>query len=270
MLHRMMTAIMLMIFCCSALSIGGGIDVFYNTVEASSNQPTPKLAQREMKKDKDYQVPDIYARAHHIIYGSKAPVGPGGRTRIAVVINGDESILVEDRVKNVVYKAIRDKFPREYFAVMKGNDVNTDLLQKAEKEYAARLDADTNGVQQHRPDADGMVVENRPRGLSDMLLEDYVESGKACNYDYLLVLTFSEGNKVSYDHNLILWHNKTNHQNVWMRLRFIDVAHSKYLYRNDMAATGKGHNGFFNGKMLERSVRVLMEESMNDIDVSED
>ena len=267
--RRCITIFAMAIFGCSILSFGGGISVPENVVEASS-QPVPRLAEREMKKNKDYEASDLYARAHHLIYGSKAPVGPGGRTRIAIVINGEEILVAEDRVKNVVYQAVRDKFPREYFAVMKGTDVNTKLLQKAEREYAARLDADPRGVQQNRPDADGMKVPNRPRGLADMLLDDYVEAGKACNYDYLLVLTFSEGQQDAYIHDYVLWRNRTNKQNVWMRLRFVDVANRTYLYRNDMAAMGKGHNGFFNGKMLERSVTVLMNEAMDDIDVSED
>ena len=96
-------------------------------VEAASSRPVPKIAQREMKQSKDYQMPESYERIQQIINGGKTSIGEDGRTRIAIVINGDESIMVEDRVKNVVYQAIRDKFPREYFAVMKGNDVNSCL-----------------------------------------------------------------------------------------------------------------------------------------------
>ena len=267
--RRIMLMCTTLFFSCSLLFYGE-ISVFDDMVEAASSRPVPKIAQREMKQSKDYQMPESYERIQQIINGGKTSIGEDGRTRIAIVINGDESIMVEDRVKNVVYQAIRDKFPREYFAVMKGNDVNTDLLQKAEKEYVDRLNADTTGIQRERPDVDGMPVTLRPRGLADMFLDDYVASGKKCHYDYLLVLTFSEGQKVAYNHNFIVWRSTTNHQNIWMRLRFVDVAQGKYLYRNDMAATGKGHNGFFNGKMLERSVAVLMEEAMNDIEVSKD
>ena len=49
------------------------------TAEAAVSQPRLEVAQRELKKDKNQQVSDIYARAHHIIYGSKAPIGPGAR-----------------------------------------------------------------------------------------------------------------------------------------------------------------------------------------------
>ena len=40
-------------------------------------------------------------------------------------------MVVEDRVKNVIYQTIRKKFPREEFAVMKATDLNTELMQKA-------------------------------------------------------------------------------------------------------------------------------------------
>ena len=45
----------------------------------------------------------------------------------------------------------------------------------------------------------------------------------------------------------------------------------QWYYENDrvFAATGKGHNGHFNGKMLERAVKVLMQEAMDDIMIEE-
>ena len=113
-------------------------DIYYGeggTVEAAVSQPRVKLTQRELKKSPDYETSDLYARAHHIIYGDKAPLGPGGRVRIAVVINGEEDFIVEDRVKNQIYSQLRQKFPRDQFAIMKGTDVNTRLLEYAEKQY---------------------------------------------------------------------------------------------------------------------------------------
>ncbi len=92
-------------------------------------------ANRELKKSRDYQHSPLYERAHRIIYGNGTPLGPQGRVRIAIIIDGDESIIVEDRVKNEIYQAIRQKFPRESFAVMKGIDVKTRLLQYAEDSF---------------------------------------------------------------------------------------------------------------------------------------
>ena len=74
-------------------------------------------ADREMKKEKDYEPSDIYNKAHHIIY-PHGRVAKDQRTRIAVVINGDEQVVVEDRVKNRIYSKLRQKFSIEDFALM--------------------------------------------------------------------------------------------------------------------------------------------------------
>lgn len=100
--------------------------------EAASSH-SPKIAQREMKKSKDYESTQLDRRVHEIIYGDE-DVGTG-RIRIAIIINGDEKMVVEDRVKNEIYTQLRQKFPREHFALMKGTDVTTRLLQHAEDMY---------------------------------------------------------------------------------------------------------------------------------------
>ena len=99
-----------------------------SSVEAKA---TLSAADREMKKYKEHERTDIYNRAHHIIYPS-GRVPRDQRTRIAVVINGDEQVVVEERVKNRIYSQLRDKFPIEEFALMKGTDVKTYLLQLEE------------------------------------------------------------------------------------------------------------------------------------------
>ena len=52
------------------------LPAFVTTVVAEA-APQVSVAQRELKKDKNYRSSDLYARAHHIIYGSKAPLGLG-------------------------------------------------------------------------------------------------------------------------------------------------------------------------------------------------
>ena len=42
------------------------------------------------------------------------------------------------------------------------------------------------------------------------------------------------------------------------------------LYRNDIAAKGKSHNGFPNGRAFQDAVHNAMKEAMNDIAISED
>jgi len=91
-------------------------------------------ADREMKKEKDYEPSDIYNKAHHIIY-PHGRVAKDQRTRIAVVINGDEQVVVEDRVKNRIYSKLRQKFSIEDFALMKGTDIKTWLLQTEEDRF---------------------------------------------------------------------------------------------------------------------------------------
>ena len=163
-----------------------------------------------------------------------------------MVINGEEDFIVEDRVKNQIYSQLRQKFPRDQFAIMKGTDINTRLLEYAEKQYY-----DERSVKDAKLDTDGMPVIGRPRGLSDMQLADYVREGKNCGYDYVFLFTLTKGKAV------------------WLRVRFVDVNNNAYVYRNDIAATGKGHNSNFNGKMLERAVKVLMQEAMDDIMIEE-
>ena len=265
------------------------------TAEAAVSQPRVSVAQRELKKDKDYQSSDVYARAHHIIYGSKGPVGPGGRTRIAVIVNGDEALVSEDRVKNDIYAQIRQKFPRESFAVMKGTDVNTRLLQMAEDRYAgqhgtATITKDGAGTsgdvglvsgaiskdsiqKEDALDADGVPVKVQPRGTADLVRKDLVSAGKAFDYQYVLMVTLTEGNSEFYHH--MVWPlppigSSTTKPSVWLRVRFVDCGSGDYLYRNDIAAKGKSHNGFPNGRAFQDAVHNAMKEAMNDIAISED
>lgn len=265
------------------------------TAEAAVSQPRLEVAQRELKKDKNQQVSDIYARAHHIIYGSKAPIGPGGRTRIAVIVNGDEALVSEDRVKNDIYAQIRQKFPRESFAVMKGTDVNTRLLQMAEDRYAgqhgtATVTKDGAGTsgdvglvsgaiskdsiqKEDALDADGVPVKVQPRGTADLVRKDLVSAGKAFDYQYVLMVTLTEGNSEFYHH--MVWPlppigSSTTKPSVWLRVRFVDCGSGDYLYRNDIAAKGKSHNGFPDGRAFQDAVHNAMKEAMNDIAISED
>ena len=304
------------------------------SVAEAGSPPTPQIAQREMKKSKNYQASPIYERAHQLIYGNEPVIGAGDRPRIAVLVLGDENIIVEDRVKNQIYSQLRQKFPREYFALMKGTDINTKLLQYAEEIYyderetattydtrydissttagidfsvgrdishsdasaGAGMDEDTvsgtasgggrtdsvgggfhlgsrsdsiHRVKITKPskvDVDGVPVGMQPRGLSDMRREDFVRAGRDCGYDYVFAVSFSNGDSQVYNHNHVLFNLNSVHKNVWMRVRFVDVASGDYLYRNNIVADGKTHNGNVNGRVMERAVYKAMEEAMNDLD----
>ena len=300
-LHGCLALLLAFVFSAFAAAPAENSGVWISSAEAASH---PEVAERELKKDKGYEVSDVYNRAHHIIYGSKAPVGPDGRTRIAVLVNGDEDLVVEDRVKNVMYAQIRKKFPRENYAVMKGTDVNTMLLQMAEDRYvsegpAARNNGgpDIDGVTVGKPSVGNSVVNvpeqpssqprgiavdvtavvdgcareqpsSQPRGIADFGRNELVTAGRACNYNYVLLITLSEGNDHKYSHDPFGVH--TTDSNIWLRIRFVDVASGDYLYRNDIVTSGKTHNGHVNGRVFEDSVANGMKEAMNDIAIVED
>ena len=286
-----------------ALPVYAGNGLLDDTAVAEADvRPSAHLAQREMKKERNYQSNSLYARAHELIYGRDGAVELNARPRIAVLVNGDEDLVVADRVKNEIYRQLRQKFPREYFALIKGTDMNTRLLQYAEEMYYDRRE-DANSQQstnndEHnasegflpivgdifaiqsterktgesagknsRVDVDGMPVGMRPRGLADMRCEDYVRAGKEFGYDYVFVATLNRGKSVSYSHNYILFSQKTNRDNVWLRLRFVDVQQGNYLYRNDVAAAAKRHNGWNGERTLASSVGKAMNEALNDIEV---
>ena len=301
----------------------------------AARQPRPQVAQRELRKYKGFEHSPLYERAHQLIYGNtNGRLGPDGRVRIAVIVNGDENIVVEDRVKNEIYAQLRFKFPRESLAVMKGNDVNTKLLQYAEDIYyddreaattydtrydissngmsvdlsvgremaysdvaAGANDADTSagasgsgstrinsiggGIQigprsksihrvkrakTSKVDVDGMPVGMQPRGLSDMRREDYARAGQECGYDYVFVVSFSNGDHQINNHNYILFNTTSVRKNVWMRVRLVDVASGDYLYRNNIVAEGLTHNGTVGGRVMQRAVHKAMTEAMNDLD----
>ncbi len=252
-------------------------------------------ANRELKKSRDYQHSSLYERAHRIIYGNGTPLGPQGRIRIAIIIDGDEDIIVEDRVKNEIYQAIRNKFPRESFAVMKGIDVKTKLLQYAEDSFddnnrpvvRSGTDRTTHVApvlfglghyivpterewteKSDRADVDGLKVhQNKPRGLADVRRSDYVRAGRDCDYDYVFVASFTHGFYREEFHNWVLFQSVTKKKNIWLRLRFVDTASGDYVYRNDLVMTGEV--GTYSGRprLYQRAVRNAMREAMDDLEV---
>ena len=272
----LVTTASLCIFCC-ALFLG----YYEQTAEARAEV---RVAEREMKKSRDYQGGGaIYERARRIIYGMNPPSGPEGRIRIAVVIDGSEDLLVEDQVKDEIYKQIRNKFPREEFAVMKGTDVVTKLLQfeedKGYEEWSASTtewsnDNGDSGKNINRGaralDKDGLPLPGRqPNNISYVSREDFVRAGRACDYDYIFAVTISHGDS-SYaeTHNFIIYQSVTRKKSVWLRVRFVDMASGNYLYRRDVAAYGEtgGHRG--RARIYSQGVREAMKEVMDDIAVT--
>lgn len=256
-------------------------------------------AEREMKKDKDHEATDLYERAHRIIYGDKAPMGPDGRVRIAVVLTGDEWTMVEDRVKNQIYKQLRDKFPRENFALMKGTDVRTYLLQREEDVYAQERNTVVGNMPKDlSSDVDGMKVgdseyhatqgikegfgvfgligsshlasnrfnkENSIRDLADLRLDDYVWAGRKGKYDYVFTLKLALGGSREELHQFPLFNSVTRKQNMHLVVRLVDTKAGDYAYRNNLVVAGESHNSGFNGRIFEKAIKAAMQEALNDI-----
>lgn len=283
---------------------------------AAPAKPSLRSADRELKPYKNYDPGDIYERAHRIIYGSqnRSRINDEYRTQIAVVLTGNEWLMVEDRIRNDIYRQLRKKFPREDFGVYKGNDVNTYLLTRAEELYDREreksvgwgpkdLSKDVDGIpadadRMHAYVGDGPAVGSRqkPRGFADLQLRDYVDAGRDCSYDYVLALALDlGGQKISDPHEFVIFSNETLHQNVWLRVRLVDVAKGNYAYRNNIVLQGKVHNTIrvlsvlnilgiqgiplisggipvprtrgFNGPLLERAVHNALAEALRDIEV---
>ncbi len=247
-------------------------------------------ADREMKRAKSVRDSDIYNRAHKIIYSDgRVPNDP--RTRIAVLINGDEQVMVEERVKNRIYSQLRKKFPREEFALMKGTDVKTKLLQMEEDRYFdSRPEVtESRGVYNDgyktstgesmtvRTDVDHMPIGIQPRGFADLRREDFVNVGREYGYDYLFVVSLNQGMVRREHHNYVLFGIKSSKGTMWVRVRLVDVASGDYAYRNDIAVHGLAHHGEgllindtngMNGRLIEKAVNQAMTEAMNDIDIN--
>lgn len=241
-----------------------------------------RVADREMKKSRDYQKSDLYERARRIIYGQNPPSGPEGRVRIAIVIDGDEDLIVENRVKDEIYVQLRKKFPREEFAVMKGTDVMTKLLQYEEDKGYEEWSSSTtewnnnsgdNGKNINRSaralDKDGLpIYTNQPNNISYVSREDFVRAGRECDYDYIFAVTVSHGNYYAESHNFILYNSTTHKKSVWLRVRFVDIGSGDYLYRRDVVAYGETGGASGRARRFQNGVREAMKEVLDDISVT--
>lgn len=235
------------------------------------------IAPREMREQRDDESATRRNNHYHPWLEEGIARTLDKRPRIALVVNGDEGIVVENRVKNQIYKQMREKFPIEKFAVMKGSDVNTYLLQKSEDEVydiqKSRAIKTDDGKVLHTTttnDIDDMPVDMKtPRGLSDMRLGEYVQAGRTYGYDYVFVITVSLGKLRTYNHYWILFSTHSSKQNVWVRARLVDAKKGNYLYRNDIATTGTAHNNMLNGRVYERSIKEAVQEIMDDIMIND-
>lgn len=272
---RVVSAIVSGVFFVGSIGVGA----------AAPAKPSLRSMDRELKPYKNYDPGDIYERAHRIIYGSqnRSRINDEYRTQIAVVLTGDEWLMVEDRIRNDIYRQLRKKFPREDFGVYKGTDVNTSLLTRAEEVYVQERGKDISVRPDLRTDVDGMPAggaRQKPRGFAALQLRDYVDAGREHSYDYVLALALDFGDrKISNYHDLVVFGSRTLRQNVWLRVRLVDVARERYAYRNNIVLQGKVHGSVdilgmpiistrgFNGPLFERAVHNALAEALRDIEV---
>jgi hypothetical protein len=262
-------AFLLTVSLCAILG-SGIIGNFNQTVEARAQV---RVADREMKKSRDYQKSDLYERARRIIYGQNPPSGPEGRVRIAIVIDGDEDLIVENRVKDEIYSQLRKKFPREEFAVMKGTDVMTKLLQYEEDkgdDWERWSPTGESNAPDRALDKDGLRIQpQQPNNISYVSRSDFVRAGRECDYDYIFAVTVSHGNYYEESHNFVVYNSKTYKKSVWLRVRFVDLASGDYLYRRDIVAYGEtGGVGTGRARKYQWGVREAMKEVLDDISVT--
>lgn len=263
--NKILFAASLCMITCVTLLAG-----FENVVEARAHV---SVAEREMKKSRDYQKSDLYERARRIIYGQNPPSGPEGRVRIAIVIDGDEDLIVENRVKDEIYTQIRKKFPREEFAVMKGTDVMTKLLQYEEDkgdEWERWSSTGQSNAPDRALDKDGLRIQpQQPNNISYVSRSDFVRAGRECDYDYIFAVTVSHGNYYEESHNFVVYRSKTYKKSVWLRVRFVDLSSGDYLYRRDIVAYGEtGGVGTGRARKYQWGVREAMKEVLDDINVT--
>lgn len=200
----------------------------FNTAQATSI----KIADREMKSLPNAKT-TFADRVNMILATGGEEVSD--RVKLGLLLHGDGHIFIDDDVKNIIYRKLRIKFPKEEFAIMKATDVATFLLQKG----------DVN-----------------KKMLPEMNERDYVIACMECSYDYLLVISFV------HDPNWNAPFMKAEdggEETVWMKIRLVYPKYEGYLYRNDFAVTGISTKNHISCRLKTAPVESYMQELLDDL-----
>lgn len=205
--------------------------VFLTTVN-TANAASIRIADREMKS----------TQAARTTFGDRvdAILATGGeeiseRVKLGLLVHGDGHILIDDKVKNIMYRKLREKFPKDEFAIMKATDVATFLLEKGDRSQ---------------------------KMLPEMNERDYVTACVELNYDYLLVISFV------HDHT---WNAPSmnaedgGEETVWMKIRLVYPRYEGYLYRNDFAVTGTSTKNHIRCRLDPDVVESVTQELLDDL-----
>ena len=158
-----------------------------------------------------------------------------GRVKLGLLLHGDGHILIDDEIKNIIYRKLREKFPKEEFAIMKVTDAATFLLKKGDRSK---------------------------KMLPEMNETDYVIAAVECNYDYLLVISFIHDER---------WNAPSmaaedgGEETVWMKIRLVYPKYEGYLYRNDFAVTGKSTKNHIRCRLKPEMVASYTQELLDDL-----
>lgn len=160
------------------------------------------------------------------------------RVKLGLLLHSDGHISINDDVKNIVYRKLREKFPKEEFAIIKATDVATLLLK--------------NGDQKQKM-------------LSEMTERDYVAAAKECHYDYLLVISFVHDERWNAP---FMEANDGGEETVWMKIRLLNPKTGGYIYRNDFAVSGVSTKNHIRCRVKPSTVDTTIQEVLDDLSVN--
>lgn len=199
-----------------------------------ANATSIKIADREMKSI-PREESGFADRINTILATGGEEIS--GRVKLGLLLHGDGHIYIDDEVKKIIYKKLREKFPKEEFALIKATDVATLLLQKGDKQR---------------------------KMLPEMAEGDYVVASRECNYDYLLVISFIHDE--TWNGNL-MQSTDGGEETVWMKIRLISPSTGGYVYRNDFSVTGNYTKNHVRCHVKPEVVASMTQEVLDDLSI---
>lgn len=198
------------------------------------------LSKSENKKEIVEEEPIITSKNRRD--SNTMPLSYSDHKKIAIILAGDNEILAEAKITTEIDKVLAQKFPAQYYDLVKDKKVYTKLLEYAEDRDVTQLDA--------------------------LKKADFITVGTKFGYDYLIVLPFyySGGNSSTTGWTNIL------QQNVTLRARIVDVRGNEYLYRMDVVKQGESGNAFgspSNVRATREAIHRCLIEVLSDIDIGQ-
>ncbi|MBO6177801.1 MAG: hypothetical protein J6O04_01335 [Selenomonadaceae bacterium] len=192
------------------------------------------IADREMKDPASKEGP--FAERINAILGTGGQE-ISGRVKLGLLLHSDGHILVDDDVKKVIYQRLRNKFPKQEFAIIKATDVATVLLERSE---------------------------SKRKMLPEMTESDYVFAMRQMAYDYLMVISFIHDEHWNAP---VMKLDEGAEETVWMKTRLVDPKIGGYLYRNDFAVSGTSMKNHVRCRLQVKQVDSVTQEFLDDLSI---